>query len=143
MDKSRKKGFEKFCDSLNPDISYDIIYKNIKRLRKRFLVDDEFSMPANENFNNTELNICFEKISENYCYNDFDIINQAPDNIPSILDGEISEVEIKVAIRNSKLNSAPGRDIISYEIIKYLPNIAYKWLAKFSNYIPDNGVFPK
>ena len=85
----------------------------------------------------------FRKISDSYSYGNFDFINQASDNPLSILDEEITEVEIKIAIGNSKLSSVPGRDLISYEILKHLPSIAQNWLTKFCNYILDMGVFPK
>ena len=86
LKEEKKKGFVKFCDSLNPDIPYDIICRNVKRLKKRFLVNEEFSLPDNEIFNNVELNNCFEKISKSYNYNNIDIILQAPINNSTILD---------------------------------------------------------
>ena len=42
LKEEKRKGFEKYCESLNPDMPYDIMCKNVKRLKKRFLVEDEF-----------------------------------------------------------------------------------------------------
>ena len=48
-----------------------------------------------------------------------------------------------MAIENSKTLSAPGRDLISYEILKHLASISHRWLAKFCNFILENGLFPR
>ena len=142
LKKEKKKGFENFCESLNPNIPYEIICKKAKNLKKRFLTSDEFSIPSYDIVNNVELNNCFDKISKKYVYNNFDVINQYPDRSQSILDEKVSEIEVRIAIERSKSKSAPGRDLISYEVLKNLPTASHKWLASFCNCVLENGIFP-
>ena len=145
LKKEKEAGFKNFCNSLNFKTPYDIICKGVKNLKKRFLDSKEFSIPKVEIMNNEEVWKCFNKISKNYVYNDIEgkIGEHHSYERDSVLSQEISDVEVGVAISNSKNRSAPGRDMISYSILKYLPIDSYKWLAKLFNFVLFSGKFIK
>ena len=117
----KRKGFENFCESLNPNTPYDSICKGVKNFKKKFLNEREFSIPSNKILTDENLFKCFDKISNNYIYDNVNLEGRRGCDSSSILDDAISETEVEVAIKNSKNKSAPGRDLISYLILKALP----------------------
>lgn len=58
------------------------------------------------------------------------------------LDDEVSYFELKTAINNSK-STTPGRDMISYRILKKLSPKALEALLDLYNYIWNEGMLPK
>uniref|UniRef100_A0A8C2IDK7 ribonuclease H n=1 Tax=Cyprinus carpio TaxID=7962 RepID=A0A8C2IDK7_CYPCA len=58
------------------------------------------------------------------------------------LDDEFSYFELKTAINNSK-STTPGRDMISYRILKKLSPKALEALLDLYNYIWNEGILPK
>lgn len=60
----------------------------------------------------------------------------------SSLDDEFKYFEMKVAINNSK-NTTPGKDMISYQMLKKLPVKALEILLEVINRIWNEGVLPK
>lgn len=58
------------------------------------------------------------------------------------LDDEFSYFELKTAINNSK-STTPGRDMISYRILKKLSPKALEALLDLYNYIWNEGMLPK
>lgn len=58
------------------------------------------------------------------------------------MDDEFNYFELKSAINNSK-NTTPGKDMMSYKILKKLPAKALEALLKLCNYIWNEGILPK
>ena len=139
--KEKEKGFRSFCDSLNPNTPYELICKSVKNLKRRFLGNKDFSVPKFQIINDVELNKCFEKISKNYNYDNLDLSSDYSYVEGSVLDMEINPIEVEIAIKNSKNRSAPGRDLISYFILKQLPCECYKWLARLYGFLLESGTF--
>ena len=104
LKKEKEEGFKKFCNSLNPCTPYDLICKGVKNLKRRFLDTKEFSIPKFEIVKDIELYNCYDKISKNYRYGDIHdrIYSEYRYDETSVLNNEISSLEVGVAINNSK-----------------------------------------
>lgn len=62
--------------------------------------------------------------------------------VDNIMDEVFNSFELKIAINNSK-NTAPGRDMISYSMLKNLPEVAFKAILDLYNHIWSEGILPK
>ncbi len=54
--------------------------------------------------------------------------------VDSNMDEDLNSFELKIAINNSK-NTTPGRDMISYSMLKNVPEVAIKALLDLYNHI--------
>ena len=120
----------------------NLFTRGLKTLRKN-LNEREFSIPSNKILNDENLFKCFDKISNNYIYDNVNLEGRMGGNSRSILDDAISETEVEIAIKNSKNKSAPGRDLISFLILKSLPIESHKWIASLFNVVFNIGGFPE
>lgn len=62
--------------------------------------------------------------------------------VDSNMDDDFNLFELKIAIRNSK-DTTPGRDRISYSMLKNLPDVAIKIILDVYNQIWNEGTLPK
>ncbi len=62
--------------------------------------------------------------------------------VDSNMDEDFNSFELKIAINNSK-NTTPGRDMISYSMLKNLPEVAIKALLDLYNHIWNEGSLPE
>uniref|UniRef100_A0A8C1TCJ5 RNA-directed DNA polymerase from mobile element jockey n=1 Tax=Cyprinus carpio TaxID=7962 RepID=A0A8C1TCJ5_CYPCA len=62
--------------------------------------------------------------------------------VDNIMDEVFNSFELKIAINNSK-NTTPGRDMISYSMLKNLPEVAFKAILDLYNHIWSEGILPK
>ena len=141
---AKREGFEKFCSSLNPDSPIDEVCWGIKNLKRRFLNDPLESTSEHRIDNNPLIHESFDKISRRFIYSD-NVINSFEDHNSyenSLLCDDIMVDKVRVAIRNAKNKSAPGRDFITYQIVKQLPGVCVTWLTKMFNIILSTGIFP-
>lgn len=62
--------------------------------------------------------------------------------VDSNMDDDFNLFELKIAISNSK-DTTPGRDRISYSMLKNLPDVAIKIILDVYNQIWNEGTLPK
>ena len=145
LKRAKRESFDKFCSSLNPNTPLDEVCWGIKNLKRRFLNDPVDSITEHRIDNNPLIQEAFDKISRRFVYSDncsnsFDDHNFDEN---SLLCDDIMVDEVRVAIRNSKNKSAPGRDFITYQIVKQLPDTCVIWLTKLFNIILRTGNIPQ
>ena len=114
-------------------------------MKRRFLNDPLETINKHRIDNNPLIQEAFDKISKRFVYTDncsnFFYDHNFDENY--LLCDDIMVDQVRVAIRNSKNKSAPGRDFITYQIVKQLPDICVIWLTKLFNIILRTGNFPQ
>ena len=128
LSKSDTKGFWKILHKFsrkqktNPDIDIDTFFEYFKNLNA-----GDIDMSQN-----------------NESMNDFDV-NDICDNpvYDEILNGVITELEIREAIQKLKNNKAAGTDRILNEYLKYSPPYLVSIYCKLFNIVLDTGVIPE
>lgn len=73
----------------------------------------------------------------------FDQVLNDNDQLENILNGPISENEVKIAISNLKNNKAAGIDNILNEYLKNIPSEFIPTLCKLFNIVLDSGIVPE
>lgn len=137
LQKTKKKYFIIFCDSLNPEMKIDKIWNYIKSFKKRKLLNN--NMDSNWS-SNPKISETIDKIAPKITPPQIKI--KKNNNINKFLDKKIKVKEVKSAINKTKIRSAPGKDMISYKIIKQLPRRVIEVITKMYNYIIDSGKIP-
>ena len=143
LSRTKREYFKKICNELNPSKKIGEVFRILKNFKRRSLgLGVEAKSKVNWD-NNLEIDRVLEKIGGSYVY---DSINFRDHEIreshydPS-LTAPISTAELKLAIQKSNSKSSPGIDLVSYAIIKNLPEEAISWLVKLFNAIIDRGIF--
>ena len=116
--------------------------KNFKKRTLGFGIEQKKNIQFE---NNPEINNVLDKIGSNFTY-DQDFVDKIfeDDYFPAneFLNSSIKIDEIQPAIEKFKCKSSPGRDLISYAIIKQLPKSIYPCLCNIFNCLIDNGLTP-
>lgn len=75
----------------------------------------------------------------------FDVMkmrDQCNPDVHSWMDDPISMEELRLALDNSKIRSAPGLDRIDFRIFRHLPHVCLTHLLGLFNRVLNSGVFP-
>ena len=137
--RARKNSFKIFCNGLNPQTKLDKIWKPLKAFKNRMLNNnanlDKFSSK------NQDLINAFHDLTPNCTDIPFDWESIHDNN--SYVNDEIEMNELKHAISISKVKSAPGSDMLTYEVIKFLSDRILEVLLKIFNLILKVAEVPK
>ena len=155
---AKKNSWRSYCDSLNDRTKMGEVWRTSKKMNG---VNTQYSIP-NMKKNNVSFETSSEKaqlfvetfaeVSSDVNYTQEFIMTRAnfhPDD-PEIIQQEGSESinddfeyhELRQAIQQSKKNSTPGLDTISYEILKEIPKNGLLTLLKIYNLIWNRGTIP-
>lgn len=134
----KKKNFIEFCGSLNPEMSVDKIWGYIKAFKSRKLTNTTRNINSPDD---PKIKETIEKIAPNVETPEIKIKDN--NNSDEKLEQKIHINEVQMAIKKSKTHSAPGKDMISYRIIKEFPKNAVKKLTDIYNCILNTGRSPQ
>lgn len=126
----RKGSFRQFCTSLNRNTPIKTVWRTVRKIKTAYTEPTQKTLPTREiipEIMNT-LKICYEMP-------DFSLVC---DNVNS---NPFTREELKMAV-NTKKNTTPGVDEISYVMIKYLPEIAQNLLLDTYNNCLRGGNIP-
>lgn len=147
MKKQKKLGWRKLCESFSLKTPTTKIWSLIKLFKNR-----KFNVQKYIPDTSQEYNICnkaIEKLCPPSClFNQglelttLQIADTTNDKICLELDNEISLNEINFAIKNTKVETAPGLDQISMEILLHLPDSYISYLTNIYNCLFKSGTIP-
>ncbi len=157
---AKRKAWQEFCNTIGRETGMHVVWRMIRKMNginnyKPIPVIEEEGKMAITNKEKTEvLAKTFAKVHSIENLNDkflkrrqelskiYGNVHMKKQGVDSNMDEDFNYFELKISINNSK-STTPGRDMISYSMIKNLPEVAIKALLDLYNHIWNEGSLPE
>lgn len=137
--KQKQESYKKFCNTINPSMGLKRIWSVVKGFQSRN------SHCSTYIYNDPNLPEIFS-LKQELLYSDVLPVN-IPYNINpdenNSLNHPFTPEDLQLSLNSCKRDTAPGRDSITYPILKKLPITARKLLLEIFNFFFKNSTFPE
>uniref|UniRef100_A0A8C2FGS7 Reverse transcriptase domain-containing protein n=1 Tax=Cyprinus carpio TaxID=7962 RepID=A0A8C2FGS7_CYPCA len=157
---AKRKAWQEFCNTIGRETGMNVVWRMIRKMNgvnscKKIPVIEEEGKVAITNKEKTEvLAKTFSKVHSIENLSDkflnrrqelsriYENVHEKKQGAENSMDEDFNAFELKIAINNSK-NTTPGKDMITYNMLKNLPEIAIKTMLDLYNHIWNEGYLPK
>jgi ribonuclease HI len=158
---AKKLYWQQYCNNLNKNTNLNQIWKTVKKLKngqnsnsssiptivengKEYITDEQkaeaFAKTYELTSNNQNYDISFLQRKDKFLKTNISITYNA---LPTdhVLDEKFNSRELQYVLQSTK-NTAPGRDNITYEMIKHFSQYSLDYLLNYYNHIWNTGIIP-